>query len=46
MTCYSIDGLVPIVDRSAYVHPTAFSLGACGGGGDGAAPPAPAPARS
>ena len=27
MTCYSIDGLVPIVDRSAYVHPSAVLIG-------------------
>ena len=27
MPCYSIDGLVPVVDPSAYVHPTAVLIG-------------------
>lgn len=27
MTCYAIDGLVPVVDRSAYVHPSAVLIG-------------------
>ena len=27
MTCYTIDGLVPIVDPTAYVHPTAVLTG-------------------
>lgn len=27
MTCYSLDGLVPVVDRSAYVHPSAVLIG-------------------
>jgi phenylacetic acid degradation protein len=27
MPCYSIDGVVPVVDPSAYVHPTAVLIG-------------------
>lgn len=27
MTCYSLDGLTPVVDPSAYVHPTAVLIG-------------------
>ena len=27
MSCYAIDGLVPVVDRSAYVHPSAVLIG-------------------
>lgn len=27
MTCYSLDGLVPVVDPSAYVHPSAVLIG-------------------
>lgn len=27
MPCYSIDGLVPVIDPSAYVHPTAVLIG-------------------
>ncbi len=27
MPCYAIDGLVPVVDPSAYVHPTAVLIG-------------------
>jgi phenylacetic acid degradation protein len=27
MPCYSIDGLVPVVDPTAYVHPTAVLIG-------------------
>ncbi|WP_373376142.1 phenylacetic acid degradation protein PaaY [Cupriavidus nantongensis] len=27
MPCYSLDGLVPVVDPSAYVHPTAVLIG-------------------
>jgi phenylacetic acid degradation protein len=27
MSCYSIDGLVPVVDPSAYVHPAAVLIG-------------------
>jgi phenylacetic acid degradation protein len=27
MPCYSIDGLLPVVDPSAYVHPTAVLIG-------------------
>jgi phenylacetic acid degradation protein len=27
MPCYSIDGMVPVVDPSAYVHPTAVLIG-------------------
>lgn len=27
MTCYSLDGLTPVVDPSAYVHPSAVLIG-------------------
>jgi phenylacetic acid degradation protein len=27
MTCYAIDGVVPVVDRTAYVHPSAVLIG-------------------
>ena len=27
MPCYAIDGVVPVVDRAAYVHPTAVLIG-------------------
>ena len=27
MTCYSLDGLIPVVDPSAYVHPSAVLIG-------------------
>jgi len=27
MPCYEIDGLVPVIDPSAYVHPTAVLIG-------------------
>lgn len=27
MSCYAIDGLVPVVDRHAYVHPSAVLIG-------------------
>jgi phenylacetic acid degradation protein len=27
VTCYAIDGLVPVIDPSAYVHPTAVLIG-------------------
>jgi len=27
VSCYAIDGLVPVVDRSAYVHPSAVLIG-------------------
>ena len=27
MTCYAIDGLVPVVDPSAHVHPSAVLIG-------------------
>ena len=27
MTCYSIEGVVPVVDPSAYVHPSAVLIG-------------------
>ena len=27
MTCYSLDGLTPVVDPTAYVHPSAVLIG-------------------
>lgn len=27
MPCYAIDGVVPVVDPAAYVHPTAVLIG-------------------
>lgn len=27
MTCYSLDGITPVIDPSAYVHPTAVLIG-------------------
>ena len=27
MPCYSLEGVVPVVDPSAYVHPTAVLIG-------------------
>ena len=27
MTCYSLDGLTPVVDPSAYIHPSAVLIG-------------------
>ncbi|MDO8251930.1 MAG: phenylacetic acid degradation protein PaaY, partial [Rhodoferax sp.] len=27
MPCYSIEGVVPVIDPSAYVHPTAVLIG-------------------